>query len=169
MIKRAICFKILFNLIIIGIPEIGISQKNDGNIRLEVLHKNVVGKEFVFGKWDDKEETETHLTYLGKLKTDKGKTYKIMNYVWIWGLSFRATTRILIFNGRNQYLGNYTLTTDEELPTELNNGILIFRNIGPECDKKLVSRINFKKGLPQEFFRECNNKFGNSFVFDGKN
>ncbi|WP_123907058.1 hypothetical protein [Flavobacterium johnsoniae] len=169
MTKRTICAKILFTLIIMALPKLGTAQINDENIRLEVLHKNVIGKEFVFGKWNDKGGTETHLMYLGSVKTEKGKTYKIMNSVWVWGLSCRATSRILIFNGKNQYLGNYGLTTDAQLPTELNNGILIFRNLDPECDKKLVSKINFKKGLPQEFFRECNNKFGDSFIFDGEN
>lgn len=80
--KRTFLLKLFFAFIlIIGIPEIGISQINDGNIRLKVLHKNVVGKEFVFGKWNEKGGTETHLTYLGSVKTKKGKTYKIMNYV----------------------------------------------------------------------------------------
>lgn len=167
--KKTILLKTFFILILIGIPKLGISQVNDKNIRLEVLHKNAVGKELVFGKWNDKGETETHLTYLGRVKTEKGKEYKIMNSVWIWGLSSRATSRILIFNGKNQYLGNYAVSTDAELPTELINGILIFRNLGPECDKKLVSKITLKKGLPQEFFRKCKNGFGDSYVFDGEN
>jgi len=168
--KRIIFAKLFwFFILIIGIPETGISQINDENIRVKVLHKNVIGKEFVFGKWDENEGTETHLTYLGSVKTNKGKTYKFMNSIWIWGLSHRATNRILIFNSRNQYLGNYAVTMVADLPTKLENGILIFRNTDAECDKKITSRISFKKGLPKEFFRECKNKYGDFYSFDGTN
>ncbi|MBF4514730.1 hypothetical protein IRZ71_00150 [Flavobacterium sp. ANB] len=160
--------KLFFIFILIGIPEIGISQINDENIRVKVLHKNVIGKEFVFGKCDEKAKTETHLTYLGRIKTKKGKTYKLMNSAWIWG-SHRATNRILIFNGNNQYLGNYAVTMTSDLPTELNNGILVFRNTDSECDKKVASRISFKNGLPKEFFRKCNNEYGDIYSFDGNN
>ncbi|WP_343535932.1 hypothetical protein [Flavobacterium mesophilum] len=146
----------------------GNAQQNDKSIRLKVLYKNKIGKEFVFGKCDEEGKTETHLTYLGHVRTEKGKTYKIMNSTLIWG-AHRATNRILIFNNNNQYLGNYAVTMITDLPTELNNGILIFRNTDPECDKKAASKINFKKGLPKEFFRECKNGYGDSYGFDGSN
>jgi hypothetical protein len=154
MKERTILIRLFFILIAILVPVIGKGQVNDKNIRLDVLHKSVIGKEFVFGKWDDQGGTETRLKYLGSIKTEKGNKYKIMNSIWIWGLSHRATNRILIFNGRNQYLGNFAVTTVTDLPTELKNGILIFRNTDTDCDKKAVSKINFKKGLPKEFFRE---------------
>lgn len=68
------------------IPFLSKTQVNDGNIRLKVLRKNIIGKEFIFGKWNVKGGTETHLKYLGQVKTSTGKIYKIMNSVWIWGL-----------------------------------------------------------------------------------
>src|SRR5690554_2363334 len=145
------------------------SQTNDKNIREIVLKKNLIGKEFVFGKWNENGETETHLTYLGKVKSKKGKTYKIMNYTWIWGQSGRATNRILIFNEKNQYLGNYYVTLDTYLPTKLENGILIFKNLDDDCDKNTSSKVNLKNGLPKQFFRECKNGYGNIYVFDGEN
>lgn len=167
--RRITLLKVFFIFILTGIPKSGFSQINDKNYRLKVLHKNVVGKEFVFGKWNEKEGTETHLTYLGFVKTKKGRTYKFMNSIWIWGLSHRATNRILIFNGKNQYLGNYAVTMVTDLPTELKNGILIFKNTDSECDKKVVTRISFKKVLHKEFFRECKNGYGDSYGFDGTN
>ncbi|PZU80899.1 MAG: hypothetical protein DI529_16185 [Chryseobacterium sp.] len=129
----------------------------------------MIGKEFVFGKWNERGGTETHLKYLGQVKTSTGKIHKIMNSVWIWGLSSRATNRILVFNERNQYLGNYYVTLDTDLPTELKNGVLFFKNTDINCDKNLVSKINLKKGLPKQFFRKCENEYGDIYSFDGIN
>jgi hypothetical protein len=161
--------RLLIFILIFGFFNFGKSQINDYNIRLLILRKNLVGKEFVFGKWNEKGGTETHLTYLGKVRTRNGKIYKIINSLWIWGLSSRATSRILIFNGKNQYLGNYSVSTDCDLPTKLKNGNLIFENLCSECDKNVVSKVSFKNGLPKKFFRECNNKYGDIYSFDGTN
>lgn len=159
----------LLLIVFLGFSFLGKSQINDENIRVKVLRKKLIGKEFVFGKWSENGGTETHLKYLGKVKTSKGKTYKIMNSIWISGMSSRATNRILIFNENNQYLGNYYVTTDLDLPTELKNGILIFENSDPDCDKNIASKISFKHKLPKEFFRECKNKYGDIYSFDGTN
>lgn len=99
--------KIKITYIIFFVSTFIFGQADDSKIRTIVLKKNIIGKEFTFGKWNKVGDTETNLTYLGSIKTKHGKIYKIMNYVWIWGLSGRATNRILIFNDRNQYLGNY--------------------------------------------------------------
>ncbi|KAF2329517.1 hypothetical protein [Flavobacterium ginsenosidimutans] len=169
MRKRKILIKIFFILMTLGIPQFGNSQINDENIRLKVLHKNVVGKEFVFGKWSEKGGTETSLTYLGILKTNKGRTYKIMNYIWTWGMSYRSTSRILVFNDKNQYLGNYYAPTESSLPKKIKDGILIFANKDHKCDKKIISKISFKNGLPKEIYVACNNTYGYNLVFDGTN
>lgn len=161
--------KQIFIVIFIGICFTGKSQTNDQNIRLKVLCFNQIGKEFTFGKWNENGGTETHLKYLGKTETKKGKIYKIMTSIWIWGLSRRATNRILIFNEKNQYLGNYYVTMNTDLPTELENGILIFRNLDTDCDKNRATKINLKNGLPRQFFRECKNGYGDIYSFDGTN
>lgn len=88
----------LFFALVILVPAFGKSQINDSKIRLKVLQKKLIGKELVFGKWNEKGGMETHLTYLGTVRTNKRKTFKIMNSVWVWGLAQRATNRILIFN-----------------------------------------------------------------------
>lgn len=161
--------KLKLTLIFFGLFFFGNSQTNDTDIRGIVLQKNQIGKKFVFGKWNEKGETETHLTYLGKVETKNGKTYKVLNSTWIWGLSSRATNRILIFNGNNQYLGNYYLTLDTDLPTELKNGKLIFKNLDSNCDKKIASEINLKNGIPKQFFRQCKDDYGDIYSFDGTN
>ncbi|CAM3627966.1 hypothetical protein [Flavobacterium chungbukense] len=169
MIKRTIIIKLFFVLLTMGVSELGYAQVNDENIRLEVLRKNRIGKEYVFGKWNDKGGTETSLTYLGILKTNKGRTYKIMNYIWTWGMSCRSTSRILVFNGKNQYLGNYYAPRESNLPKEIKDRILIFANKDHECDKKIISKISFKNGLPKEIYVACKNVYGDNLVFDGTN
>lgn len=152
-------------LILLSFNLIAFSQINDRNIRLHVLRKNTIGKEYVFGKWTKNEGTESHLKYLGKVKSTHHRTFKIITSTWLWGLSKRATNRILIFNEKNQYIGNYYVSMTLDLPTEMNKGILIFRNTDLNCDSKIASSVSLKKGLPQEFFRECKNYSGDFYTF----
>jgi hypothetical protein len=166
--KRTLRIQLLSVLVIL-IPIFGKSQINDSNIRLKVLQKKLIGKELIFGKWNQKGGMETHLTYLGAVKTNQGRIFKIINYVWIWGLSQRATNRILIYNEKNQYVGNYYLTLKAHLPTKLKNRVLIFQNTDDSCDKNTITRVSLKNGLPQEFFRKCKNDFGDIYSFDGIN
>lgn len=53
-------------LILLSFNLIAFSQINDGNIRLHVLRKNTIGKEYVFGKWTKNGGTESHLNILVK-------------------------------------------------------------------------------------------------------
>jgi hypothetical protein len=163
---RTLSFTIFLTLTLTIAVKFANGQVNDQNIQLQVLEKSITDSEFVFGNWEKKEQTETHLKYLGQVTTKSGKTFKIVNSVFIWGLSQRATSRILIFNEQNQYVGNYYLTTDEYLPDRLKNGRLIFNNRGNDCDKKLITVINLKNGLPKQFFRKCKEKFGDTFSFE---
>jgi hypothetical protein len=140
-------------------------QVNDQKIRLQVLEKGIVDSLFVFGKWAKNGQTETHLKYLGEVSTKSRKTYKLVNSIWFWGLSHRATSRILVFSEHNQYIGGYYLTTVDDLPTKLENGNLTFHNTNGDCDKKLVTVIDLKKGLPKHFFRKCKGEFGDIYTF----
>ena len=147
------------------LSQILFAQINDDNIRLKTLQKSNIGKKYIYGKWNEKSGMETHLTYLGNVKTKKGKTYKIMTSVWIWGLSRRATNRILFFNNLNQYIGEYNVTMISDLPQKLKNGILIFENKNNDCDPKVLSKINLKNGIPKQFFRECKSGSGDIYEF----
>ena len=141
-------------------------QTNDNAIRQKVLKNNIVNKTFIFGKWTEKGGTETYLTYLGKVKTKDGKTYKIMNSIWYWGLSHRATSRILIFNQDNTYYGNYGLGMTYEIPDKLENGKLFFTyDKKDNCDCKAKTEINLNNGLPKEIFIKCN-KSGDFYSLD---
>ncbi|MFN8356429.1 MAG: hypothetical protein U0Y10_18375 [Spirosomataceae bacterium] len=142
------------------------AQVNDEVARQKVLQKAVVDSLFIFGKWTEKGGTETHLKYLGQVRTKHGQTFKILNSSWFWGLSHRVTSRILVFNDKNKYVGNYPLTLTTDLPTKMENGKLIFKNTDADCDKNLITIINLKNGLPRQFFRKCKGKNGDIYIFD---
>ncbi len=137
MLKKIIitCLSLFFILIISAD-----GQVHDENIRLGVLKEDKIGETFVFGKWAAAGGDETHLKYLGEVKTRSGNTYKIMTSVWFWGLSHRATPRIVIFNTKNQYVGDYGLGSTDELPAKLKNGKLISR----------YGEVDFRFGIPKQ-------------------
>jgi hypothetical protein len=141
-------------------------QVNDFDIRQDVLEKAIVDSEFVFGKWTATGGTETHLKFIGQVTTANGRVFKMLNYCWVWGLSQRATNRILIFNANNKYVGNYYVGSPYDLPDKLENGKLIFENNdNPDCDKNLETKGDFAKGLPKEFFVKCKGKHGDIYSF----
>jgi hypothetical protein len=143
-------------LLLFFFSKLSFGQINDSKFRSIVLKKNLIGKEFTFGECDQKDGHETSLTYLGSVKNKNGKRYKIMNSIWTWGTSCRATSRILIFNDQNQYIGNYYMSDSCDLPTKLENGYLIFKNANDSCDRKIETKINFKNKIPKSLF---GNKF----------
>jgi hypothetical protein len=147
------------------ICHLNFGQVADDNIWRKVLKTQIVGKEFVFGKWTKGGNTETHLKYLGGVKTKSGYTYKIVTSAWIWGHAHRATSRVLVFDGNNKYIGDYHLNMIYDLPNKLENGNLIFNNSGPDCDAKISTVIDFKNGLPKEFFRKCKGDDGDIYTF----
>ena len=148
-------------IILIFTSELIIAQTNDGIIRNEVLQKNEIGKTLTYGKWTENGGTETELTYLGTLKE-----YKILNSSWIWGMSKRATNRILIFNSNNEYIGNYYVTTKCDLPNRIENNILIFKRSNCENCDNIETKIEFKSEIPMEIYINCKVKYGDLYSFD---
>lgn len=144
------------------------AQVNDQLIRQHVLTKGIIDSNFIFGKWSENEGAETHLKYLGKVTNKHGHTFKVLNSVWYWGPSRRATSRIIIFTDNNRYVGNYYVTVASGLPTKMQNGNLIFKNRGEDCDSHLTSSINLKNGFPKHFFIKCQNEYGEMYSFSNK-
>lgn len=155
---------LILTLIFSKIPSNG--QVNDQKIRTQVLEKEIVDSLFIFGKWTENGRTETHLKFLGQTITKKGQTFKVVNSIWFWGLSKRATSRILIFNEQNQYVGNYCVSQPADLPTKMENGKLIFKNNKEYCDIYLLTIIDIKKGLPKRFFKKCKGEYGDIYFFE---
>ncbi|RYU92089.1 hypothetical protein EWM62_01210 [Mucilaginibacter terrigena] len=146
------------------------AQVNDNKIRLSVLKKGIVGHTFVFGKWTTDGNTETHLKYLGSVTTTKGKTYKLLTSIWYWGLSHRATSRILIYSASNRYIGEYNVGSVYDLPDKLTNGNLLFHNDdNPNCDKYTSTAITLTGGLPKHIFIKCKRDEGDLYDLTSTN
>lgn len=134
-----------------------------------VLRQNEVGKMYVFDRSQNDDHNRTEITYFGKLKPKDGRVFKILVSRWYWGLSARATSRIVVFNDKNQYLGNYYVTMTYDLPIKIERNSLVFENKNKkDCDQDILTRISFSKGLPKKFFLECKNKMGDIYTFESE-
>ncbi len=154
---------LFFIILLIFSSDLSIAQISDEMIRKEVLQKNEIGKTFTYGRWSENGGTETELTYLGIIQN-----YKIVNSSWIWGISKRATNRIILFDSKNEYVGNYYVTTKCDLPNRIENNNLIFlRSDCEDCDDT-ENKIEFKNGIPDNIFLNCMGKYGDLYSFDRK-
>lgn len=165
--KSIMSLKQLTLLLLIILSSKALGQTKQHNLRLAVLRKNIVGRDFVFKTEDN---STTHLKYLGVLRSKEGDIYKVMNSIWLWGQAHRATSRILIFNQNNKYLGNYYLTVTDDLPSFIKDNELVFINKAKDsdCDLKSITRINFHSGIPSKFFRKCRGDSGDFYSFDSE-
>jgi len=155
---------ILFTLFcIIGLANLNIQAQEKE--QLQVLKKAAIGHKYIFGTWTPDNQGETHLTYLGKCQTTNGQTYKILTSVWLWGLSKRATNRILIFDHQNRYLGNYKINMADDLPFKMEKGKLRFKNT-QECSYRSSLFIDLTRGIPEKIFIECTKGSGDEYLFD---
>lgn len=144
-------------------------QLNPNKDRQSVLQHDKIGNMYVFDRSKKDDRNKTEITYLGKLQTIDGRIFKILISRWYWGAAPRATSRIVVFNNRNQYLGNYYFAVTHDLPSKIENNALFFDNKDrKDCNPKIVTRISFTNGLPKQFFLECKNKFGDIYSFDSE-
>jgi hypothetical protein len=158
-------FRILITFLMIFSLSISVKgQLSYSEMQQQVLEKNIADSTIVFGKWSAEGPGETLLKYLGQVITKEGQVLKIVNSSWLWGVSKRATNRILIFNDKNRPLGNYN--DMNVLPDKLVNGILIFTNTdNKECDINLKTNIDFMNGIPEQIFIKCKGDFGDLYTF----
>lgn len=156
-----IIITILFTIDIVSAQ----SENQEDVFRKSVLHKAIIKKTFTLGKWTKEGETELQLSFLGQVKTKSREIFKVVNSIYLFGLSCKATPRILIFDRYNQYLGNYYVGIIDDLPRLLKNGKLIFRNSSADCDTSLVTIVDFTDGLPKEFFKKCKGNSGDFYSF----
>ncbi len=142
---------------------------HQSSMRQEVLKNDIKDSLFIFGKWDKSEGTETQQKNLGEIKSKK-EVFKIMTSIYFWGLSRRATNRILVFSQKNQYLGNYHLTMISDLPEKVEKNELVFLHFDDEdCNPQIASKLSFENRIPNEFFIEYKNGLGDLIKFESDN
>lgn len=143
-----------------------ISQKKDVDEYLVVLNKKQVGKEIYFSKGNADHHDSLVLVYLGQISTRKGEVLKIITSRWYWGASPRASSRIIVFNRKNQIIGNYFLTMTYEVPNRIEGRSLVFVNDKKEyCTDGRVTRVDFSNGIPKQFFLGCDGDNGDIYEF----
>ena len=148
------------------LPLIAYSQVNPFKAYQTVLKHAQIGKEYSFDKSKKDDYDNLVVVYLGKIITTKGRVLKFLTSRWYWGLAPRATSRIVIFNGKNQYLGDYYLTMTCDVPDKITGKSLVFINDKDcDCTPGLVTRVSFRKGIPKQFFLKCKGDMGDIYTF----
>ena len=89
-----------------------------------------------------------------------------MTSSWFWGQSKRATSKILVFDLTNRYIGCYNVGMTYDLPEKIENSQIVFLHSKTnDCDNKNVTRLSFENGIPHEFFVECKDGYGDVYSF----
>lgn len=107
---------------------------------------------YQWGEWIEEKSDAEYINYLGIIKTDSGKEYKLVSYKWLWGItSPRATSRIYIYSKKNKYVGYYYLENTNCLPYRLKeNNLYFFTNKNRDHYWEApISIVNFSKGIPK--------------------
>jgi hypothetical protein len=160
--------RIFYTLLVVAITRsLSYGQGYDQQIRLEVLRHNDVNKEYKYT--NKKDQTTTLLKYLGQVKTTSGASYKILTSVWLWGQSHRATSRILIYDSFNRYIGQYHVDMIYDLSNAVKGTQLVFLNsdnLGSGCDLHAVTYIDLSNGLPKQIFIKCKGDAGDVYSFE---
>lgn len=149
--------KILFSLPLI-FPILSYSQVNAFKAYKTVVQHAQVGKEYSFGRSRKNDFDSLVVVYLGQIATTKGRILKFVTSRWYWGSVPRATSRVVVFNETNQYLGDYYLTMTYDVPSKIEDKSLVFTSNenSSNCPPGVVTRISFKNGIPKQFFVKCN-------------
>ena len=124
-------------------------------IRLSVLKNNIIGKKYYYDYTKDTNCNKTCLRYLGQLKTKNNKIYKVMTCFYVHGQSCRGTSRILVYDSRDNYEGNYYVGMPEDLPDSIVNNSLVYLRSNSECEFRKETKISFVNGLPKTIFIPC--------------
>jgi len=124
-------------------------------IRLRLIKESIVGRKFFYDFTKDSSCNKTCITYLGQIKTDKNKSYKILTCFYVHGQSCRGTSCILIYNLKNKYVGNYYVSMPEDLPDTIINNRLVYTKFNVDCKFRKGTEISFENELPKTIFIPC--------------
>jgi len=158
--------KIIIALLFL-LPIFSYPQVNPFSEYQTVLKHAQIGTQYSFDKSKKDHYDKLLVIYLGKIVTSKGKALKFLTSRWYWGFGPRATSRIVVFNEKNQYLGDFYLTMTYDVPDKIEGKYLVFINDkGNDCTPGLVTRISFTNGIPKQFFVPCKGGMGDIYSFE---
>lgn len=136
-------------------------------LELIALKNGNIGKEYSYDLTKKEGCNKTTIKYLGVLKTNNGKKYKVLSSFFVFSAAStcHGTSNIKIYNLNNEYLGKYNVGMPEDLPTEIKNNKSIFWSKTKDCDLRTNFSINFENGLAKRFFLPCSQKGGDEIIF----
>ena len=150
----------------LGFSRTSVVQGQAPNEWLKVLRAGRINKEFIFDNPKDGVADKAWLKYLGVVSSKKGARYKVLSFISVHGISFRGTTKVLIFDTDNKYLGCYFLGMTCEAPDSIRNNAIVFTGKKEcNCDPGRETLLNFKNGLPEKFFLPCRGEMGDLYYF----
>ena len=126
-------------------------------VRVKALVNNVIGREYQYNFVKRKDCNNTRIKYLGVVTTINKEKFKLLNSFYVVGPSCRGVSRIVIYNMKNRYIGNYYVGMPDNLPDTLINNNLIYLKDNDGCNVKKGTKISFEEGLPETIFIPCSN------------
>jgi hypothetical protein len=137
---------------------------------LLALKKASIGKAYVHDLTNKKGCNKTSIKYLGTIKTKNGKQYKVISSFFVFSAAStcHGTSKIKIYDIKNNYVGQYCIGMPDDLPTKISENKFVCWTNSKECNSRKVFSINFEKGLPKKFFLPCAKKGGEECSFSSK-
>ncbi len=127
------------------------AQRTSAELRKLVLEQNVVDSTYTFDRSYPPDLDIIQLTLLGDIKLSNDQSVKILNSAWTWGADTTTTSRIIILDQDNNFLGDYNFYGFDKLPKRISNENLIFSYVNEETGVSKDTSINFRDGPPKVF------------------
>lgn len=137
---------------------------------LLALQKEKVGKTYTYNITKRKACNKTAITYLGEIKTNTGKCYKVLSSFFVFSAenTCHGTSNIKIYDMENQFIGKYRVDMPDELPVKITDNKFLRWSATKKCDLRKGFSVNFDKGPPHSFFLPCSKKDGNQYSFSNE-
>ncbi|MEQ1732811.1 MAG: hypothetical protein ABL940_04010 [Bacteroidia bacterium] len=170
-LKHIICAQFLL-LALIGCdnrkPVEKVTEKVDFDKKCEqlVLSENKIGQEYLFKVLSKKEVLEYHITYLGEIANKDVGKIKFLNFIVYFGLyedSKRANGAVVLYSGKDKFLGLYGVGSAYSVPTKIEGSNLVFNYNDENCNQTTV--INFSDSIPKQIFINCTKDGGDLYSF----
>jgi hypothetical protein len=140
-------------------------------LELKALRANTIGKEYTYDLSGIKSCNKTSIKYLGVIRTNKGKQYKVLTSFFVFKTHVdicHGNSNIKIYDMKNRYVGQYYVGTPDNLPDYLKNNKLLYSVNSEDCSLRKTRIIDCSKGLPKQFFIPCSKKGGDIYTFSSR-
>lgn len=137
---------------------------------LLALKNNKIGKNYTYDLTKNKGCNKTIIKYLGVVKTNEGKQYKVLNsfFVYSSASTCHGISAIKIYDMKNNYIGNYNVGMPNDLPNKIVEKKLVCWTNSKDCDLRKGFSISFEKELPKSFFLPCTENGGDEYSFSNE-